>query len=107
MKMALHPITGAVSALPRSDLLLLSCKIDKSKHRLETLPVSPYPSRVGALIKAHFVALAKPQKAEGWRPWVGGTWSKWVTGKVLGYKDFAGREAEVSYLNCFRELEVD
>jgi hypothetical protein len=26
---------------------------------------------------------------------VGGSWSKWVQGTVLGYRDFAGRETEV------------
>ncbi|KAF9451770.1 hypothetical protein P691DRAFT_835546 [Macrolepiota fuliginosa MF-IS2] len=94
VEITLHPITSVVSALPRSDLLLLSCKIDKSKHELGTLPVSPYPAQANTFIKAHFVALEKPQKIEGWKPWIGGTWSKWVRGEVLGYRDFAGREAE-------------
>jgi hypothetical protein len=31
----------------------------------------------------------------GWVPWIGGTWSKWVRGTVLGYRDFAGRETQV------------
>ncbi|KAJ3571342.1 hypothetical protein NP233_g3811 [Leucocoprinus birnbaumii] len=93
MSVAMHPITGVVSSLPRSDLLLLSCKIDKSKHELQSLPVSPYPAHAGTSVKAHFVAMTKP-KTEGWYPWIGGTWGKWVDGKVLGYRDFAGREAE-------------
>lgn len=97
--MSLHPITGVVSALPRSDLLLLSCKFDKSKCELESLPVSPYPVQANTPIKAHFVALAEP-KTEGWQPWIGGTWSKWMSGTVLGYRDFAGREAEVSALDA-------
>lgn len=31
----------------------------------------------------------------GWTPWVGETWSRWIRGSVLGYRDFVGREAEV------------
>jgi hypothetical protein len=93
--MAVHPISGVISALPRSDLLLLSCKFDTSKCELETLPVSPYPVQANTPVKAHFVALTEP-KNEGWYPWIGDTWSKWTTGTVLGYRDFAGREAEVS-----------
>jgi hypothetical protein len=93
--MVIHPISGVISALPRSDLLLLSCKFDTSKCELETLPVSPYPVQANTPVKAHFVALTEPQ-TEGWYPWIGGTWSKWITGTVLGYRDYAGREAEVS-----------
>lgn len=61
---------------------------------MNTLPVSPYPAPQYTPIRAHFVVDQKPDDT-GWKPWVGGTWSKWVKGKVLGYRDFAGREAEV------------
>jgi hypothetical protein len=91
----MHPITRVVSALPRSDLLLLSCKIDKSKHTVKTLPISPYPAHADTPVKAHFVALMKPE-SEGWHPWICGTWGKWVDGKIFGYRDLAGREAQVS-----------
>lgn len=62
---------------------------------LRSLPISPYPVPAGTAIRAHFVSEAKP-KEDGWQPWIGGTWSKWVQGTVLGYRDFAGREAIVS-----------
>ncbi|KXN84791.1 hypothetical protein AN958_12085 [Leucoagaricus sp. SymC.cos] len=94
MAIATHPVTGVVSALPRSDLLLLSCKIDQSKHLLKTLPISPYPAHADTSVKTHFVALTIPN-SEGWHPWIGGTWGKWIDGKVLGYRDFAGRETEI------------
>lgn len=87
------PVSRVVSALPRSDLILLSCSIPPG--RLNTLPVSPYPAHVGAKIRAHFVRHEKPDDT-GWSPWIGDTWGKWHEGKVLGYRDFAGRETEVS-----------
>ncbi|KAF8921982.1 hypothetical protein CPB85DRAFT_1427331 [Mucidula mucida] len=54
-------------------------------------PVSPYPAQPGTKIKAHFVSYHLPED-EGWTPWIGGTYRKWVSGTVLGYRDFAGRE---------------
>ena len=60
-----------------------------------SLPISPYPAPAGTPIRAHFILEARP-KEDGWQPWVGGTWSKWVHGTILGYRDFAGREATVS-----------
>jgi hypothetical protein len=62
---------------------------------LRSLPISPYPVPAGTHIRAHFVSETRP-KEDGWQPWIGGTWSKWVQGTVLGYRDFAGREAMVS-----------
>jgi hypothetical protein len=50
-------------------------------------------------IRGHFVALSDPKQQEGWKPWIGGTWSKWVCGKILGYKDFAGGEAQASVIS--------
>ncbi|KAK0456290.1 hypothetical protein EV421DRAFT_1751494 [Armillaria borealis] len=85
----IHPISSIPSALPRSDLLALTC----SKVPVQTLPVSPYPVQPGTSIRAHFVShSSSPPMEPGWVPWVGGTWSKWVRGTVLGYRDFAGRE---------------
>ncbi|KAI0067892.1 hypothetical protein BV25DRAFT_1784910, partial [Artomyces pyxidatus] len=82
-----HPVSAVLSSLHRSDLLLLGCP---APTPLAPLPVSPYPAQPGTRIRAHFVSEA-PQ--EGWRPWVGGMYAKWVEGTVLGYRDFAGREA--------------
>lgn len=89
------PISRVLSALPRSDLLLVSCPIPSGK--LETLPVSPYPVKKDASIRAHFVRHQKPLESD-WYPWIGDTWGKWVQGTVLGYRDFTGRETEVCIL---------
>ncbi|KAH8100567.1 hypothetical protein BXZ70DRAFT_159668 [Cristinia sonorae] len=99
-----HPVSSIASALHRSDLMILSASAStytSTASRLNpsiyssvhSLPVSPYPAPPGAAIRAHFVVDKKPAE-NGWKPWVGGTWSKWVKGKVLEYKDFAGREAQ-------------
>jgi hypothetical protein len=87
-----HPIASVLSSLHRSDLILVSPFPMRSP--LRSLPISPYPSPVGTPIRAHFISETRP-KEDGWQPWVGGTWSKWVHGTVLGYRDFAGREATV------------
>ncbi|KAI0082213.1 hypothetical protein K474DRAFT_1586402 [Panus rudis PR-1116 ss-1] len=86
-----HAISSVQSALHRADVLLLSPA--DSSLMIRTLPISPYPAHPGTPIRAHFVTDKKPNE-EGWRPWVGGTWSKWVKGTVVGYRDFAGREAK-------------
>ena len=64
---------------------------------LRSLPISPYPVPVGTPIRAHFVSETRP-KEDGWEPWIGSSWSKWVEGTVLGYRDFSGREAMVGPL---------
>jgi hypothetical protein len=95
-----HPVVSILSSLPRPDLLVLSAKSASSsgpQPLLGTLPVSPYPAQPGTPIRAHFVVDTEPNEA-GWYPWVGGLWSKWVRGTVLGYRDFAGREAKVHML---------
>jgi hypothetical protein len=61
---------------------------------LRSLPISPYPVPVGTPIRAHFVSETRPEE-DGWKPWIGSAWSKWVEGTVLGYRDFSGREAMV------------
>jgi len=88
----LHPVASIESALHRADLMLLSLSAP-SGSSLRTLPISPYPVHPGTSIRAHFVVDKMPEE-DGWKPWVGGTWSKWVKGIVLGYRDFAGREAQ-------------
>ncbi|KAI0005494.1 hypothetical protein BJV74DRAFT_875425 [Russula compacta] len=85
-----HPIASVLSSLHRSDLILLSPF--PMLAPLRSLPISPYPVPSGTPIRAHFVSETRP-KEDGWRPWIGGTWYKWVQGTVLGYRDFAGREA--------------
>ncbi|KAF8203304.1 hypothetical protein BJ912DRAFT_943539 [Pholiota molesta] len=82
-----------LSALPLSDLLLLSCPMPPESVR--ALPVSPYPAHRDTPILAHFVSHGKPKMA-GWNQWIGDTWGKWEKGKVVGYRDFAGRETQVS-----------
>ncbi|KIY73493.1 hypothetical protein CYLTODRAFT_341912 [Cylindrobasidium torrendii FP15055 ss-10] len=87
-------VTSLPSSFPRSDVILLS-----TSHRppgIRSLPVSPYPAAPGTRIRAHFVSYHRPADAdgEGWTPWIGGTYSKWVSGTVLGYRDFAGTETK-------------
>lgn len=91
-----YPLRAVLSALHRSDLLLLSASVPSppSSAPLRSLPVSPYPAQPGTAVRAHVVVHKEPEEG-GWRPWVGGTWSKWVRGTILGYRDFAGREAKV------------
>lgn len=93
--LSLHPVSAVPSAMHRSDLVLLSTATTTAERSLRTLPISPYPTPSHTAIRAHFVAHSRPDEP-GWTPWIGGTWSKWIPGKVLGYRDFAGRETQVS-----------
>ncbi|KAF8971582.1 hypothetical protein BDZ97DRAFT_1252714 [Flammula alnicola] len=99
--LGVFPVSRVVSALPRSDLILLSCAVPPGN--LNTLPVSPYPAHKGTAIRAHFVTHEKPDEA-GWSPWIGGTWGKWHEGKVLGYRDFAGRETKPGTYDALSHL---
>lgn len=99
-----HPITSVLSSLHRSDLLLLCASSNSTASgaplsKLASFPVSPYPAQPGTPIRAHFHSATRPQldgdDGEGWEPWIGGSWAKWVKGAVLGYRDFTGREAQV------------
>lgn len=102
------PVASVLSALHRSDLLLLSTPA--LAPPVPTLPVSPYPAQPGAAIRAHFVTDKLPvhgKDAEGWQPWLGGTWSKWVRGTVMGYKDLAGREAKPGTYDALSHLLFD
>ena len=113
--LSFHPVSTVLSAMHRGDLLLLSCSSppppaargsagpSTPRPSLRSLPVNPYPVHPGTRIRAHFVADSPPVKgpdAEGWTPWVGGTWRKWVRGTVKGYRDYAGREAKVGASFC-------
>ena len=89
-----------LSSLPKSDLLLLSVP----GPRIPTLPVSPYPATVGTPVRTHLVTERHPLVSDnsadtppnGWKPWLveGAFWSSWSLGRVLGYKDSAGRGAQ-------------
>lgn len=94
-----HPVSAILSAMHRGDLLLLSFpSLSSAGLQLRSLPVNPYPVHPGTIIRAHYVADKPPESGpqrEGWTPWVGGTWRKWIRGTVVGYRDYAGREAKV------------
>lgn len=87
----LEPVVEVLSSLPNSDLVILSTATGKA-HR--TLPVSPYPAPNGTHLRAHFICDEEPPE-QGWEPWIAGTWRKWASGTLLGYRGPGGREAEV------------
>ncbi|KAI0762804.1 hypothetical protein C8Q74DRAFT_1371790 [Fomes fomentarius] len=104
-----RPITSVLSAMHRGDILLLS---SASSSSTVTLPVNPYPVHPGTPIRAHFVADKPPvngsaRDREGWTPWLGGTWRKWVKGTVVGYRDYAGREAQPGTYDSLAHLHFD
>ncbi|KAH9947980.1 hypothetical protein B0H21DRAFT_690948 [Amylocystis lapponica] len=114
----IRPVSAVLSALHRADLLLLSAHPSaqhpsastSSLPASRTYPISPYPAPPGTRVRAHFVSSVPPTygaDAEGWRPWVGGTWSKWVRGTVLGYRDFAGREAQPGTYDALSHMLFD
>ncbi|KZT74802.1 hypothetical protein DAEQUDRAFT_719982 [Daedalea quercina L-15889] len=103
------PVSSILSSLHRSDLLVLSAA-SSTRPPVRTLPVSPYPAHPGTRIRAHFVSNKPPSggpDAEGWRPWVGGTWSKWVRGTIVGYRDLAGREAKPGTYDALSHMLFD
>ncbi|EKM60901.1 uncharacterized protein PHACADRAFT_247123 [Phanerochaete carnosa HHB-10118-sp] len=100
-----HSVNGALSSLPRPDLLVLSTSSGPASPMTNSLTVSPYPAHPGAAIRAHFVVDTEPSEP-GWHPWIGGLWSKWVRGTILGYRDFAGREAKVRHYHLEGAVSV-
>ncbi|PIL32150.1 hypothetical protein GSI_06856 [Ganoderma sinense ZZ0214-1] len=110
-----RPISSVLSAMHRGDLLLLSAMQSQfasgpaSSSGLRSLPVNPYPIHPGTPIRAHFVADKPPTGTdrEGWTPWVGGTWRKWINGTVVGYRDYAGREAKPGTYDSLAHLHFD
>ncbi|KAI0757188.1 hypothetical protein C8Q80DRAFT_1092831 [Daedaleopsis nitida] len=104
---AFRPVTSVLSAMHRGDVLLLSSSSDSP---LRSLPVNPYPVHSGTPIRAHFVTDKPPETGphrEGWTPWVGGTWRKWIKGTVLGYRDYAGREAQPGTYDSLAHLHFE
>ncbi|EIN13568.1 hypothetical protein PUNSTDRAFT_56321 [Punctularia strigosozonata HHB-11173 SS5] len=88
-----HPVTSISSSLHHSDLLLATVTDNNGTPRLPNLPISPYPAHPGTPVRAHFVTSAPPAGDPTWMPWIFGLYSKWVSGTIVGYRDFAGREA--------------
>ncbi|KAF7306707.1 Aldehyde dehydrogenase [Mycena indigotica] len=87
-EMLVSPVSAILAALPQSDLLLLQTPVE-----LKTLPVSPYPAPRDISVLTHFVSHS-PSTGDDWTPWIGGSWRKCSRGKVVSYRDFAGRETE-------------
>ncbi|KDN46026.1 hypothetical protein RSAG8_04533, partial [Rhizoctonia solani AG-8 WAC10335] len=87
------------SSLPRHDILLLS--IPHTNPRLRTLPVSPYPAPNDGSLSVRLLSshgqpkLPSHDETGEWTAWLDGfALQKWVVGgKVLGYRDLAGRES--------------
>ncbi|OCH96620.1 hypothetical protein OBBRIDRAFT_787189 [Obba rivulosa] len=99
------PVASILSALNRADVLLLSPNSASPIPGLRHLPLSPYPAHPGTRIRAHFVADSPPaDDPEGWCPWIGGTFAKWVRGTIVGYHDFAGREAKPGTYDALSHL---
>ncbi|CAE7076001.1 unnamed protein product [Rhizoctonia solani] len=93
------PVAGIHSSLPRHDILLLS--IPHTTPRLRTLPLSPYPAPNNSSLSVRLLSSygqKPPSDSEngGWTEWLDGfALRKWVVdGKVLGYRDLAGRESK-------------
>ncbi|QRW19606.1 trypsin-like peptidase domain protein [Rhizoctonia solani] len=82
------------------DILLLS--IPHTTPRLRALPLSPYPAPEGSTLSVRLLSshgqpeLQSHGGKEVWGEWLDGfALLKWVTeGKVLGYRDLAGRESK-------------
>ncbi|KAG8768138.1 hypothetical protein FRC12_005748 [Ceratobasidium sp. 428] len=98
------PVTGVLSSLPRHDILLLSIP---PAPRLRTLPLSPYPAPSDSAITTRYFSspgrpeLQASQEPGAWVKWLNGhALRKWATGgKVLGYRDLAGRESKAGGLS--------
>ncbi|KAG2023780.1 hypothetical protein CC2G_001395 [Coprinopsis cinerea AmutBmut pab1-1] len=87
-----YPASRIVSALPRSDIVLLSVPLPPGT--LKSLPLSPYPAPLNTPILAHFVSPTPVHGAGDWKPWIGDTYGAWKHGRVVGYRDFSGRETQ-------------
>ncbi|KAG9078984.1 hypothetical protein FS749_008949 [Ceratobasidium sp. UAMH 11750] len=103
------PITGVLSSLPRHDILLLSLP---PTPRLRTLPLSPYPAPSDSVIGTRLFSspgrpeLQQSQGYEEWTEWLEGyALRTWATGgKVLGYRDLAGRESKTGTYDALSHM---
>jgi hypothetical protein len=123
-KIHLNEPSRVLSSVPKSDLVLLSVP----GPRIPTLPISPYPASVGTSVQTHLVTEYHPglsdvksdagekKKTEGdsntstsWQPWMvqGAFWSCWRSGRVMGYRDHAGREAQTGTYDELAHLLID
>ncbi|QRV76768.1 trypsin-like peptidase domain protein [Ceratobasidium sp. AG-Ba] len=103
------PVSGVLSSLPRHDILLLSIP---PTCRLRTLPLSPYPAPGDSTLSIRlFSSPGRPeaQGADEWMEWLDRhALRKWVQGgKVLGYRDFAGRESKTGTYDALSHMLFD
>ncbi|KAF8587343.1 hypothetical protein K439DRAFT_1614449 [Ramaria rubella] len=101
-RVTVEPASNVLTSLPRSDLVVFAASLPS----LRTLPISLYPAPIGTRVRVHLVSESKPKQSD-WRPWIYGTWHKWAHGKVLGYRDFSGREAEPGTYDALFHLLFD
>ncbi|KAJ1310853.1 hypothetical protein OPQ81_009371 [Rhizoctonia solani] len=107
------PVTGVHSSLPRHDILLLS--IPHTTPRLRSLPLSPYPAPNDSLISVRLLSShGQPelQSRDGkgeWSEWLDGfALRRWVVGgRVLGYRDLAGRESKPGTYDALSHMLFD
>ncbi|KAF8320568.1 uncharacterized protein EI90DRAFT_3080647 [Cantharellus anzutake] len=97
--MDVHPVSSILSSLPRSDLIAYS--LHPCVSLAATLPVNPYPAPLETPTRCPLVSFESPEPNEkgnrrnDWLSWKDGVVnSRWVKGKILGYRDRAGREAQ-------------
>lgn len=90
-------MSSILSSLPLSDLIVYS--IHPSASLKASLPVSPYPAPLDTptrypLVSFDPLSQSPAQDQEDWLSWKDGVVSsRWAKGKVLGYRNRAGREA--------------
>ncbi|CAE6389572.1 unnamed protein product [Rhizoctonia solani] len=106
------PVTGVHSSLPRHDILLLS--VPHTAPRLRTLPLSPYPAPDDSplsvrLLSSHGQPELRSHDGKGeWTEWLDGfALQKWARGKVLGYRDLAGRESKPGTYDALSHMLFD
>ncbi|KIO20932.1 hypothetical protein M407DRAFT_29431 [Tulasnella calospora MUT 4182] len=79
-------ISHVLSSLPLFDIMLLSYDPMDGFEPI-SLPVSMYPAQEGTTFRTRFVS---PTAVSLY----GGRYADWKTGKIDGYRDFAGRESK-------------
>ncbi|CAE6401863.1 unnamed protein product [Rhizoctonia solani] len=107
------PVIGVHSSLPGHDILLLS--IPHTTPRLKTLPLSPYPAPNDSPLSIRLLSshgqpeISSHKGKEEWTEWLNGfALRKWaVGGKVLGYRDLAGRESKPGTYDALSHMLID